>query len=260
MRRRRLGSAGAARPPGSSARRPWIGITADLERSGSRWKAAADRAYALCVEEAGGLPVLLCPLKGIEKVSSVLGRLDGLLCSGGEDLAPSSYGERRAFPIRPSPPDRDRFEARLLAAALRRGLPVLGVCYGMQLLNVVRGGSLYQDIPSQYPEALTHRSSRHDVSVRKHSRLGGILERAAIPVASSHHQAVKQVGRGLVVSAAAPDGIVEAVEDPRRPFIVGIQWHPESDRKSAATRRLFAAFIRAARQEASLARCRKRPY
>lgn len=249
MRLRRLGRARAAsRPPGSASRRPWIGVTTDLERSGSRWKAAADRAYALCVEEAGGLPILLCPLRGIANIPAVLTRVDGLLCSGGEDLAPSSYGERRVFPITPSPPDRDRFEARLLAAALRRGLPVLGVCYGMQLLNVVRGGSLYQDITSQYPEALTHRSSRHDVSVRKHSLLGEILGRGAISVASSHHQAVKQIGRGLVVSAAAPDGLVEAVEDARRSFVVGVQWHPESDRRSAATRRLFAAFIRAARR------------
>ncbi|MEK6813450.1 MAG: gamma-glutamyl-gamma-aminobutyrate hydrolase family protein [Nitrospirota bacterium] len=247
MRRRRLGSAGAAaRPRGSSSRRPWIGITADLERSGSRWKAAADRSYALCVEESGGLPVLLCPLKKVERVSSILDRLDGLICSGGEDLAPSFYGERRAFPITPSPPDRDRFEAGLLAGALRRGLPVLAVCYGMQLLNVVRGGSLYQDIPSQYPLALKHRSSRHDVSVRRSSRLGEILGRGVISVASSHHQAVKEVGRGLVVSAAAPDGIVEAIEDPRLPFVLGVQWHPESDRRRAATRRLFAAFVRSA--------------
>jgi putative glutamine amidotransferase len=209
---------------------PRILVTPDLEaRDWPRlW---LKRCYADAVIRAGGLP-LVTPYGA--DVPALLDLADGLLVTGGAfDVPPEAYGEARLPACGPSNPERTAFERRLLEGALDRGLPVLGVCGGMQLLNVLRGGSLHQDLRSQVPTAGDHEqktprdTAAHPLIVEAGSWLARTVGRADPGVNSTHHQAVCRVGRGLVATGFAPDGIVEAIEDPAAPFVVGVQWHPE---------------------------------
>jgi putative glutamine amidotransferase len=189
----------------------------------------------------------------------MLDRLDALVLSGGVDVDPALYGEPRHATVTRVVPERDAFEIALVDEALRRELPLLAICRGHQVLNVARGGTLYQDIPSQIPGAGHHDrdSARweycHDVDVLPGTRLREVLGRDKVAVNSFHHQAVKDVGRGLVVSArGAGDGVVEAIEDPTRRFALGVQWHPESFWDQPRTfQALFEAVVRAARDRAA---------
>jgi putative glutamine amidotransferase len=238
--------------PRVSGRKPRIGITVDAERRKGRLYATLDHRYARAIASAGGVPLLL-PIVGPHEISSLLASVDGLLLTGGEDIHPRFYGERPAAPLDLSPDERTTFELDLVKTAMRSRKPVLGICHGMQLLNVALGGSLIQDLPTRQSGALRHRSGRapwkavHPVALRPRSLLRRILRRAVVSVASTHHQAVKALGKGLEVSALAPDGVVEAVESPRHPFLIAVQWHPEKDPDAQATRRLFRALVRACR-------------
>jgi putative glutamine amidotransferase len=223
--------------------RPRIGI--------SRPGKPLDARYADALAEAGGEPV---PLVAWRAPEDALAGLAGLVIPGGGDFAPE-----RPYPpgvvFDPVPVAQLAAERALLAAALARDLPVLGICYGMQLLADVSGGSLVFDIASDRPGAAPHRlaepAGRHGIALAAGSRLAACFESDAIEVNSSHHQAVDEPGRGLVVVARAADGLVEAIEceDPAR-FALGVQWHPE--RMDAAHRaRLFGAFLEASRCEPS---------
>jgi putative glutamine amidotransferase len=147
-------------------------------------------------------------------------------------------------------PARTDFEIQLVRLALTAAQPVLGICGGAQVLNVALGGSLYQDIPSQVPKAYKHSGSpepAHNIDIIPDTRLAGILGRREMRVNSLHHQAVKTPGQGLLVSASARDGVIEAVEIPDRSFVIGVQWHPERlFTEDEAAQRLFAAFVQAA--------------
>ncbi|MFO0753793.1 MAG: gamma-glutamyl-gamma-aminobutyrate hydrolase family protein [Thermodesulfovibrionales bacterium] len=207
--------------------RPVIGITVDIHENFLRLR----QEYVSAVVHAGGVPLLLPPVGGDIPFSA--DAVDGLLLTGGGDIPPEEYGESVAVPCeRLTPVRRERvaYEKALLEEVVRRGKPVLGICFGMQLINVAFGGTLYQDISLQVPHALDHRVSPHRISL---SPVPGGLDHAvpggasAAAVNSFHHQAVKEVGRGLEVFARAEDGIVEGFFSKDFPFLVGVQWHPE---------------------------------
>jgi putative glutamine amidotransferase len=213
--------------------RPAIGITIGYD--GRRRDLHTLRQdYVLSVERGGGLPLVLVPGSPAD-VGDVLGRIDGLVLSGGSDIDPSLYGETPHPKLGRVIRERDDFELALCREALRRDLPILAICRGHQVLNVATGGTLIQDIPSEVSGRIEHDARRerweraHDVRILQGTRLGAILRKAMVAVNSFHHQAVERVGDGLIVSACSADEqVVEGIEMPDRRFVLGVQWHPES--------------------------------
>ena len=247
---------------------PVIGVTATLkqdvdavaQRPLGRF-VRADLDYVEGVAEAGGVPVVLPPVVRVREADALLGGIDGLLLSGGSDLDPSYYGEKAVAELGVTVPERDAFEMSLLEHALRRGLPILGICRGMQILNVALGGTLFQDLPSQMDHLvlLGHRQETpkwqptHEVEVEGGSKVGQIMGVDELKVNSYHHQAVKDLADGLVGVAHAPDGVVEAVEwgDLSQRWLVGVQWHAEAMRDAGPEHRnLFEAHVAAAKRHA----------
>ena len=241
--------------------KPVIGVTPDFnagdrEDMGGREPTYFLRArYAHAIEDLGGIPLIL-PLAADQGMRrQLLKGLDGLLLTGsGPDLPPSLYGERQRYRYKLMSRPRYEFELAMARLAADEGLPMLGICGGMQAINVALGGSLVQDIAEQRAAALAHRASgpatrlSHPVQVAPRSLLRRIVRQAQIRVNSSHHQSVNRIAPSLAVSAVAPDGIVEAIEGPRHPFLLGVQWHPEFlYEHNDVHRRLFQAFLRAAR-------------
>jgi putative glutamine amidotransferase len=244
----------------SKANQPVIGISADLIEGDARAKREpalflAQRYYR-AVEQAGALPFILAPLSSAAAIRQALGRLDGLLISGGGfDIHPSYYGEKPINQLGVVKAQRTEFELAITTAALKQDLPLLGICGGAQALNVVLGGSLYQDIAAQAPSAAAHEQSEkkthggHAVEIPDGTRLRAIVQRRRIEVNTTHHQAVKQLGKGLVINAVADDGIIEGIESTRHGFAVGVQWHPEVlAPRRIEQRRIFAAFVAAAKR------------
>jgi len=231
---------------------PLIGITTGYEQHGEA-VVSLGRRYICAVERAGGVPVTLAPLQEQRLVERYACQLDGLIVSGGKDMPPALYGEETHPETDPLSEERPLFEIQLVRLFHEMDKPVLGICYGCQLLNVALGGSLIQDIPSQIGNLVKHRRqssqqphARHVVSIRPDSRLGRTLGATEVEIVSSHHQAVKQRGTHLRVAALAPDGVIEAIELEDARFFVGVQWHPEMDPEAEATHRLLRAFIEAA--------------
>lgn len=215
---------------------------------------ALPASYLRALTVAGAAP-LLVPVVGEEAaLRRIADVLDGLLLAGGPDVDPVRYGEAPRPELRRVTPERDRVELDLLESALERDLPVLAICRGIQVLNVALGGSLWQDLAAQVPEAAKHDfhpgypESRlsHAVEVAAGTRLAEIAGAGALRVNSLHHQALHRLGRDLVVSARSPDGVIEAVEMTSRGWVLGVQWHPEwMVPESAAMRALLAAFAAA---------------
>jgi putative glutamine amidotransferase len=214
--------------------------------------------YCQAVALAGGAPVLIPLELGESAWRSIYERLDGLLLPGGGDVDPAHYGEVPHKKLGKVNDALDEAELVLTRWALDDDMPLLGICRGIQLINVAAGGSLHQDLPSQVPGALRHRFSSpeyprdhraHPVHIQPSSRLAGALDAVDLAVNSRHHQAVKDVAQAFVVAAQAPDGVVEGIEKPRARFCIGVQWHPEnlaaSDPQMLA---LFETFVRAAQQ------------
>lgn len=231
--------------------RPLIGISLGLDERGrfgaERQYQYLETSYARAVAECGGTPVYL-PVSG--DAGGLLERLDGLLLPGGGDFAPTqAYPQSVDFDLVPE--DLLGFDRGLLADALERELPVLGICYGMQLLALQCGGSLHHHIPEDVPEAGPHQlprpDGRHPLQVEPGTRLAEILGEIATSVNSRHHQAVAEVGAGLRISARADDGVIEAVERDGARFCVGVQWHPEG-MPDTHRDRLFGAFLSACRE------------
>jgi putative glutamine amidotransferase len=229
--------------------RPVVGITsyAEVTRWGA-WEvpaALAPFAYVTCIEHAGGRALLVPPSDvGVEET---LDALDGLIVSGGGDIDPAVYGQDPHPETMGVRPERDRSELALLEGALARDMPVLAICRGIEVLNVVRGGDLHQHVPDlvghhEHKET-PGEFSEHEVDLLPGTKLSSILGHRA-PVKSHHHQAPARLGRGLVRSATADDGTIEGLEDPELRFVVGVLWHPEEGEDMA----LFEAFVAEARE------------
>jgi putative glutamine amidotransferase len=210
--------------------RPRIGVTLDADDDRGSYLLKA--SYVDAVLAAGGLPILLPHAP--EAAAAYLALLDGLVVTGGAfDVPPDLYGEAPRRACGPTKPARTAFEKELLAAALAARLPVLGVCGGMQLLNVVQGGTLYQDLVadaglSGHEQPAPKDVPSHEARVTPGTQLAALVGPAPLPVNSTHHQAVRDPGAGVLVSARAPDGVIEAIELPDLPFALGVQWHPEA--------------------------------
>ena len=236
-------------------KKPVIGIGSDvLAENGERDRATMYLTYVEAVRRSGALPVIIPP-QG-ENSGELLESLDGLLLAGGGDCDPAAYGEARHPSVELMDARRQNNDLGLARAARDQRLPTLGICLGMQVLNIAAGGTLIQDIATQHETTVQHASLpddrvRHEIRIDPSSYLGRIVGSTEIDVNSSHHQAVRAVGEGLVVTAWATDGIVEALEDPAHPFYVGVQWHPEDMAEEASATAIFSAFIEAARAHGS---------
>ncbi|HWH09549.1 MAG TPA: gamma-glutamyl-gamma-aminobutyrate hydrolase family protein [Solirubrobacteraceae bacterium] len=234
--------------------RPIIGICAALERA--RWTVwdqsafLVPESYVRAVHRAGGIAVMLPPDPAVAaEPDQVLDLLDGLLLAGGADIDPEFYGESRRHPrTQETVPARDAFEIAMTRRALERDLPLLGICRGMQLLNVARGGSVIQDLPEHFGHTVhlrtpgTFEGNDHDVRLAR----GTLAARSAgtehPATKSHHHQGIERLGDGLVITGwAEGDGLPEAIEDPTRQFALGVQWHPEADEASGLVGALVAA-------------------
>lgn len=231
-------------------RRPLIGITMRIELETDRFYLA--RHYSEAIEAAGGSPVHISLIPNTEYIHSVVSQLDGLMLPGSNsDIDPATYGQEPKQALGSVHPIKDKTDLIALDHAEHNDVPVLAICFGMQVLNVLRGGTLIQDIPSQLADAVKHEQgvprdrASHKVELREGSLLAKLNESGEVFVNSHHHQAVDALGENLVASAWSADGLVEAIEDPRKDrFVVGVQWHPELGwREDQLSQNLFKYFI-----------------
>jgi len=232
---------------------PVIGLTLDREPPGGYSKThpwyALRENYCSAILAAGGLPILL-PHEPAA-AASYLGLIAGLVVTGGAfDVDPALFGATSRHQSVTTKDQRTAFELAITNGALAADKPVLGICGGQQLLNVALGGTLIQHIPDEVPSALEHEQKNprtepgHAVHIEKGTLLHRITGVEELAVNSAHHQAVKELGPGVIIDARAPDGVIEGIEDPRRRFCLGVQWHPEYG-LSEGDKRLFVAFVNA---------------
>lgn len=231
-------------------RPPLVGVTGTTEIIRGLPRVRVNEAYSRAVELAGMIPVVLPPFGDVRLASAAIRSLDGLLLTGGEDVDPARYGAVRHEAVDAPHELRDATELALVTAARRQRTPLLAICRGLQIVNVALGGSLVQDLPSERPDASPHapggpRDARvHDVQVDPGTRLAAAVGATQLRVNSSHHQAIDRLAAGLVVTARAPDGVVEGAETDDDWWMVGVQWHPEELVATAEPwdRALFDAF------------------
>lgn len=236
-------------------RRPRIGITMRLELETDRFYLS--RHYSEAVEAAGGLPVHVPLIPRADFIEGIMGDLDGFLLPGSDsDVDPLRYGREPHPQLGAVHPWKDETDLLVLSEIEDRAMPLFAICFGLQILNVSRGGTLIQDIASQWPNAIKHEQGaprdRHSHRARllDDSMVGRLAGSESAPVNSHHHQAIDTLGRELVATAWAPDGIVEAVEDPRGDrFVLGVQWHPELGwERDGLSLALFNRFVDEARK------------
>ena len=230
--------------------RPRIGITMRIELETERFYLA--RYYSEAVEAAGGLPVHIPLIPRADFIRGVVEGLDGILLPGSDsDVDPLRYGREPHPQIGGVHPIKDETDLLVLAEIEARAMPLFAICFGIQILNVFRGGTLIQDIASQHPKAINHQQGaprdRHSHRVRllEDSMVGQLAGSESAPVNSHHHQAIETLGKELVATAWASDGLVEAVEDPRGDrFVLGVQWHPELGwERDELSKALFERFV-----------------
>jgi putative glutamine amidotransferase len=229
--------------------KPIIAINLDVSK-GPPEQVQIQANYYKAIENAGGIPLLIPPMSA-QDLKDALALVSGVMLIGGDDYCPSHYGEEAHATVELCHPARDQFDCTLIKEALTIStLPILGICAGAQLLNFSLGGTLIQDIRSEFAAAHDHTSkngwtdgfTRHSVKLEPHTELANIYKSTTIEVVSSHHQAIRKLGNGLTAVAWAEDGIVEAVESKTRPFTIGVQWHPERDYTGNIP--LFTEFVR----------------
>ncbi len=240
---------GAGCQPGyvSSGSGPLIGITSDYEltKTDKSAKTTVGFAYVRAVAANGGVPVVLPTVDDERVLQKYLDRLDGLVLIGGDDIWPEAYGEQPHETVQPLVKERYEFERKLIARWLARGKPLLGVCLGMQFTNVVSGGTMIQDIPSEVGTKVKHKGY-HRVQIEPGSSLAKLLGGTEASVLSRHHQAVDKLGKNLRPIARAEDGVVEALERTDGKFGLFVQWHPESMTDLAHRDAIYGALVHAA--------------
>jgi putative glutamine amidotransferase len=237
---------------------PLIGVTGVARTVEGYERTGVNSAYISSVLQAGGLPLILSPLISLDMIAAMVDRLDGVLLTGGEDLAPATYGAGAHPALGVTDPRRDTLELAVVRAARTRSIPLLGICRGLEVLNVALGGTLWQDLPSERPDSLPHnqvsgRTARtHPVSVTPGSRLAAAVGGGRLEVNSFHHQAIRTLAPALVATATALDGIIEGVETVDGGWLLAVQWHPEEfyADPAAPDRGLFTALVAAAGAEA----------
>lgn len=235
---------------------PRIGITGNTRTFSGAERSGVNGAYVRAVLRSGALPFILPPLLGARHAAQYLDACDALVLTGGEDVDPGFYGEAPHPKLGDVDRLRDEFELALTKGAWERRLPILAICRGIQVVNVALGGTLWQDIPSQRPGGLEHKAPTerdirsHLVTIASGSRLARALATVRTEVNSFHHQSVRDVAPGLVVTATAPDGEIEGLESgPDDPWLLAVQWHPEEfhHHEVAPDHGLFNALVAAAR-------------
>lgn len=213
---------------------PIIGITTDIKGQYIKMK----HQYADVIAQSGGCPVFIPPTSHINKYAETI---NGLIIPGGADLDPHYYKEKSLPTVKPVPKKRSDFEVALLQGIIKRRKPVIGICYGMQLMNVAFGGTLYQDINSQLSVEINHKKGYHKIVIAENT----FLRKGRFSVNSTHHQAIKRLGKGLKAFAFSTDNIVEAFYHETLPYVVGVQWHPERLPDNKLSVMLFDSFIKA---------------
>lgn len=242
-----------------TSKKPVILISLDCEdrpsRRGPVKTLSLSSNYAEAVLEAGGLPWLFPHTEDAQCLQEAVAAADGLLLSGGDfDIDPKLFGEAPHPKLGTLVPERTATELNLLRAAESRQIPVFGVCGGMQLMNVHRGGTLFQDLDSQMEGVLEHQQPQpkdqpgHAIEIIAGSLLHTLTQQRDLGVNSTHHQAVRQTGRDLTICAKSPDGVVEAIEDPSLSFYLGVQWHPEA-MLEAEQKALYSGFVAACNRQ-----------
>ena len=238
----------------SSARKPapacTVAVTASIRLDGDTSRVRLTAAYVTALESAGLIPLIVPPLSRASAAAVILDSVSGLVLTGGEDIDPARYGEKRHEKIRSINAARDATEIALIEEAKARGKPILAICRGIQILNVALGGTLVQDIPSQLDTKIAHdedspRNSRsHDISIEPGSLIAKAVGTEHCTVNSFHHQSVKRVADGMRVTARSPDGVIEGLESTDDWWVMAVQWHPEemTDSPEPWDRGLFKAF------------------
>jgi putative glutamine amidotransferase len=238
----------------SSARKPapacTVAVTASIRLDGDTSRVRLTAAYVTALESAGLIPLIIPPLSSASAAAAIMDSVSGLVLTGGEDVDPARYGEKRHEKVRSINAARDATEAALIQEAKARGKPVLAICRGIQILNVALGGTLVQDIQSQCNTTIAHdedspRDARsHEISVEPGSLIAKAVGTEHLTVNSFHHQSVKRVADGMRVTARSPDGVIEGIESTEDWWVMAVQWHPEemTDSPEPWDRGLFKAF------------------
>lgn len=235
------------------ANKPIIGLTSSYEKTAEHDRVFVNHSYLDAIRHFGGIPVILPTEGNIEEFEALVNICDGILLTGGDDIEPWRFGEEVLNSTVELTPIRDEREWMILDLAVKRDLPLLGICRGIQTLNVYFGGSLYQDIPAQLPESAIRHSMEppyhracHTVYLEPDSPLANIVGCTEIGTNSHHHQSVKDAAPGFAVMGRTEDGVIEAICDPDKAFVWGVQWHPERiwDIEDSSAR-VFEAFVSA---------------
>lgn len=234
--------------------RPIIGITPDFNPGDEKTEPTyfLRSRYINAVEECGGIPIILPQTNSDEIISTLFEGIDGLMLTGsGPDIDPAVYGGEKRFDFKVMSRERMTFELRVVKMAMEREMPIIGICGGMQMMNVAAGGSLYQDIRSEIPGSLIHQREEgkdlptHPVTVKTDTLLFKITNIREFAINSSHHQCINGVAPDFKVNAISPDGVIEGIEWTKKGFAIGLQWHPEYlHRDDPANRRIIEAFVR----------------
>ena len=227
---------------------PKIGLIVNVEQD---MRINVHGAYGLSVERSGGVPLVLPYIESEEMIDAFIDLCDGFLFTGGADVEPPYYGEAKKDTCGETEPNRDKLEMAVLNRALEVGKPILGICRGLQIINVAMGGTLYQDIPTEFETELSHRQTEeqnepsHPIFIEDGTPLHSVVGKSEMIGNSFHHQAIKTLADGLAVSARASDGIIEAVYAPDKKYLRAYQWHPERLYRIEDNKALFDDFINA---------------
>jgi len=214
--------------------KPIIGLTSLCDYNGKKKLNSLNFSYINAITKNGGVPIIIPNLKALSDIDRYIDMIDGIVLTGGEDISPLLYGEEPIKEVKYISYTRDQIELELFDRAYESKLPILGICRGLQVVNVALGGTLYQDIHKQIPDALGHLSTYrleggyHSINILEGTRLYDIFEETTISVNSQHHQSIKALGKDLKISAKADDGVVEAIESTNDSFLLGVQFHPEA--------------------------------